>query len=245
MAILGVLALAVVGLAIYLFVGRQPQPPTSQAVLPTSTPVPTATSIPTEAPTYTPYLTYTPIPTDVPTATPYPTYTPYPTDAPTATPYPTYTPYPSPTSRPRSPQPTNTVVPTATSLPAYTVSVGRNVQYEPWGRPGDPNGCGGPYDDDSPVRRLTVEIILTNNSNRSIPDRWAPTFISAKGRPLPSCYHGLNYTYNTAVQPGESANVTFVTHLESDDWVTALVFDELNYTLTICFDPSGQVVPCR
>jgi hypothetical protein len=260
-AILGIVALAAIGLAIYLFVGRQPQPPTSQAVLPASTPVPTATSIPTEALTYTPYPTYTPIPTDVPTATPYPTYTPYPTSAPTATPYPTYTPYPtsaptatpyptytpypSPTSRPRSPQPTNTAVPTATSLPAYTVTIGRNVQYEPWGRPGDPNGCGGPYDDRSPVRRLTVEIILTNNSNRSIPDRWAPTFISAKGRPLPSCYHGLNYTYNTAVQPGETVNVTFATHMESDDWVSALVFDELNYTLTVCLNPSGQVVPCQ
>jgi hypothetical protein len=159
MAGLGVVALAVVRLAIYLFVGRQPQPPTSQAVLPTSTPVPTAAAIPTEAPTYTPYPTYTPIPTDVPTATPYPTYTPYPTDAPTAAPY--------------------------------------------------------------------------------------PTFISAKGRPLPSCYHGLNYTYNTAIQPGESTKVTFVTHLESDDWMTALVFDELNYMLTICFDPSRQVAPCR
>lgn len=245
MAILGILALAAIGLAIYLFAGRQPQTPASQAALLTSTSVPTATSIPTELPTYTPYPTYTLVPTGVPTATPYPTYTPYPTSAPTATPYPTYTPYPSATSRPRSPQPTNTAVPTVTSLPPYTVNIGRNVQYEPWGRPGDPNGCGGPYDDRSPVRRLTIEIILTNNSNRSIPDRWAPTFISAKGRPLPSCYHGLNYTYNTAVQPGETVNVTFATHMESDDWVSALVFDELNYTLTICFNPSGQVVPCQ
>jgi len=87
-----------------------------------------------------------------------------------------------------------------------------------------------------------VETILTNNSNRFIPDWWSPVFISAKGRALPTC---VWYYNNTVVQPGETINVTFATHLEGDDWVTALVFDELNYTVSICLNGGGQQIPCQ
>ncbi len=251
MTILVILALIVVGLAAYLLLRTPPGEGDldTQAVLPTATLAPTSTlyptytSIPTEAPTATPYPTYTPYPTQAPTATPYPTYTPYPTQAPTATSYPTYTPYP--TATPRSPatqRPSDTPVPTETKLPPYTVTLGRNVTYEPWGRPLHAGGCKGPYDDESPVRRFTVEVILTNNSKQFIPDHWDPDFISASGRSLPTC---IWYYNNTAVQPGEVINVTFATHLETDDWVSALVFDELNYTLSICLNPSGQAVPCQ
>ncbi len=250
-AILAVLALIAVGLAVYLLLRKPPgtEGVDSQAALATSTPIPTATlyptytPVPTDVPTATPYPTYTVVPTEVSTATPYPTYTPYPTPVPTATPYPTYTPYPTATPRPRSTQrPTDTPVPTATALPAYSVVLGRNITYEPWGRPLDSGGCKGPYDDESPVRRFTVEVILTNNSNRFIPDHWSPTFVSASGRPLPTC---IWYYNNTAVQPDETINVTFATHLETDDWVSALVFDELGYTLAVCLNPSGQAVPCQ
>ncbi len=250
-AVLAVLALIAVGLAIYLLLRKPPgtEGVDSQAALPTSTPIPTATPyptytpVPTDVPTATPYPTYTPVPTEAPTATPYPTYTPYPTQAPTATPYPTYTSYPTATPRPRSTQgPTDTPVLTATELPPYSVVLGRNITYEPWGRPLDSGGCKGPYDDESPVRRFTVEVILTNNSNRFIPDHWAPTFVSASGRSLPTC---VWYYNNTAVQPDETINVTFATHLETDDWVSALVFDELNYTLSVCLNPSGQEASCQ
>jgi len=216
--------------------------PTSTPI-PSATPYPTYTPVPTDVPTATPYPTYTPVPTEVPTASPYPTYTPYPTWASTATPYPTYTPYPTATPRPPSAQtPTDTPLPTATVLPPYSVTLGRNVTYEPWGRPLDPGGCKGPYDDESPVRRFTVEVILTNNSNRFIPDHWTPTFVSASGRPLPTC---IWYYNNTAVQPDETINVTFATHLETDDWVSALVFDELGYGLAVCLNPSGQMASCQ
>ena len=100
----------------------------------------------------------------------------------------------------------------------------------------------GPYDDESPMRRFTVEVILTNNSNRFIPDHWSPVFISAAGRPLPTC---IWYYNNTVVQPDEMINVTFDTHTEADDWVSALMFDEIGYTLTLCLSPSGQVVSCQ
>jgi hypothetical protein len=258
-AILVLLALIVGGLAAYLLSRQPSEGPASQALLPTSTPVPTEvptevptatpyptyTPVPTEIPTATPYPTYTPVPTEVPTATPYPTYTPFPTLAPTATPYPTYTPYPTATPAPRPiqpPSPTDTPLPTPTTLPPYSVILGRNVIYEPWGRPLDSGGCRGPYDDESPVRRLTMEIILTNNSKQFIPDHWSPTFVSASGRSLPTC---IWYYNNTVVQPGEVIDVTFATHLETDDWVSALVFDELNYTVTICLNPAGQAVPCQ
>jgi S1-C subfamily serine protease len=182
-------------------------------------------------------------PAEAPTPTPYPTYTPYPTPQPTATPYPTYTPYPTPTAfvPPTQPRPTDTPTPTATSLPPYSVMLGHNVMYEPWGRPLDPDGCSGPYNDESPVRRLTVEIILTNNSNQFIPDRWGPTFFSAGGQVLETCAWLYD---NMSVQPGETANVTFATHMEANDWVSAIVFDELGYTTTLCLNPAGQVVAC-
>jgi len=253
MAILAVVALIAVGVAAYLLL-REPaagEAPGSQALVPTSTPIPTATPyptytpVPTEVPTATPYPTYTPVPTEAPTATPYPTYTPFPTPAPTATPYPTYTPYPTATQAPRPaqpPSPTATPLPSPTTLPPYSVILGRNVIYEPWGRPLDSGGCQGPYDDESPVRRLTVEVILTNNSKQFIPDHWSPTFVSASGRSLPTC---IWYYNNTAVQPGEVIDVTFATHLETDDWVSALVFDEMNYTVTICLNPAGQAASCQ
>jgi hypothetical protein len=182
-------------------------------------------------------------PGGLPTATPYPTYTPYPTPQPTATPYPTYTPYPTPTAfvPPTQPRPTDTPAPTVASLPPYSVTLGRNVIYEPWGRPLDPDACSGPYNDESPVRRLTVEVMLTNNSNQSIPHNWWPTFLSASGQALETCAWMYD---DMSVQPGETANVTFATHMEAYDWVTAMVFDELGYTTTLCLNPSGQMVAC-
>jgi hypothetical protein len=250
-AVLGLVVLAAIGVVIFLLLREPAEPVEQQAALPTPTPTPTSiptatpyptyTALPTEVPTATPYPTYTPVPTELPTATPYPTYTPVPTQPPTATPYPTYTLYPTATPQPPQ-QATNTPVPPGTTAPApYSVIIGGNVVYEPWGRPVDPDGCNGPYDDESPVRRFTVEVILTNNSKQFIPDHWSPTFVSAKGRSLPTC---IWYYNNTAVQPDEIINVTFATHLESDDWVSALLFNELNYPLSVCLNPGGQMMSC-
>ena len=67
---------------------------------PTDTPLPTYTDLPTltPEPTYTPLATYTDLPTltPEPTYTPYPTYTPLPTNTPTYTPTNTSTPTPIP-----------------------------------------------------------------------------------------------------------------------------------------------------
>lgn len=207
---------------------------------PTYTPAPTYTPIPTLIPTATPYPTYTPIPTLPPTYTPYPTYTPIPTLPPTYTPYPTYTPFPTPKPT-RKPSPTDTPVPTIPPEPLYTLSFNKFI-YEQWGRPMSADGCNKPFNDKDPVRRLTVEFVLTNHSNRYIPDGWHPEFYTAKGQVPPTC---IWYYDNTAVQPGETIYVTFATHVELDDWVQAIVLDELGYTLTICFNSAGQIIACR
>ena len=215
--------------------------PPTYTPYPTYTSAPTYTPIPTSPPTYTPYPTYTPVPTSPPTYTPYPTYTPIPTSPPTYTPYPTYT--PQPTSRPVTrAQPTNTAAPTNTPQPPpFTVSINKAI-YEPWGRPTNPDGCSGPYNDKDPVRRFTVEFVVTNQSSRYIPDRWYPHFYSAQGEVPQVC---VWYYDNTAIEPGETTYVTFATHVESDDWVQAMVLDEIGYELVLCLNGAGQVVACR
>lgn len=38
--------------------------------------------------------------------------------------------------------------------------------------------------------------------------------------------------------------VTFATHVGSDDWVRAMVFEELGSQVTVCFNAAAQVVAC-
>ena len=222
-------------------------PPESQSgntvvvVVASNTPDPSNEGQPGTPPTYTPYPTYTPVPTDPPTYTPYPTYTPRPTDQPTYTPYPTNTPYPTQKPPPPAPAPTNAPPPTRQTQAPYTIAINK-VEPEPWGRPRAADGCNGPYNDRDPVKRFTIEVILTNNSNQWIADGWAPTFYSAAGQIPPTC---VWYYDNQAVQPGEVIYVTFATHVESNDWVRAMVFDELGYQHSTCFNAGGQVVGCR
>ena len=270
-ALLGTLALVVVAVGVYLITKSSSPSATVASVSPTAevtptetpdlaptsyptyTPYPTFTSIPTEAATPTPYPTYTLIPTEAATVTPYPTYTPYPTAIPTATPIPTYTPYPTYTPPPPPPPPaappqpkalpTDTPQPpTATPEPPFTVALGRNRVYEPWGNPGDPGGCQGPYDDRIRVQRFTLQLLVTNNSSSYTQDKWLPTFVSASGASLPSC---IWYYNNTVIEPGETVDVTFATHLQGGDYVKALVLSLLGQTVTICLDPGANEIPCK
>ena len=126
-------------------------------------------------------------------------------------------------------------------VPPYIVTLGSNVMYQPWGKPTDPGGCRGPYDDNTPVRRFTVQVIVTNNSNAPIADKWLPVFVSASGRRLPSC---IWHYGNTSIEPGATADVTFVTHLDIDDYVRTIVFDFPHGTVTVCLDNAGLPVSC-
>lgn len=268
------LAVAVAAVVMLWLVFRQPSEPdvaaatsTQSAMLttaptytpyPTYTPPPTGSPLPTdqptEPPTYTPYPTYTPPPTGAPTIqptyTPYPTYTPIPTVQPTYTPYPTYTPPPTgaptkkPTSKPKppAPLPTNTSPAPAPAPAPYTITIVK-VEPEPWGRPTAPDGCGGPYNDRDPVKRFTIEVALTNHSDRTIPDGWRPVFHAASGQ-IPTWCKWYYDQGDQTVSPGETTYVTFGTHTELSDWVSRMVFDELGYQTTTCFDAGGHVVGC-
>ena len=96
------------------------------AVIPTDTPTPTPTLIPTGTPTPTPTSAPTPIPTPTRTYTPTPTRTPTPTPTSTYTPTPTRTPTPTPTpTSTYTPTPTRTLTPTPTSTYTPTPTVTR------------------------------------------------------------------------------------------------------------------------
>lgn len=96
---------------------QAPSPTLTPTTAPTATP--TLTITPTLTPTATPTIILTPTPTPRPTVTPTPSPTPKPTPTPTLTPRPTVMPTPSPTLTP-TPTPTATPTPTVTPTPTPT-----------------------------------------------------------------------------------------------------------------------------
>jgi LysM repeat protein len=149
---------------------------------------------------------------------------------------------------------------------SFYLRLGRNVGYEYWGRPkyGLDDCTVDWFDDSSQVKRLTVEVLLTNKSKNIIPGEWASpsnvVFHLASGgyryackhrygygqdlEQLPSnvTYHpDAGYEYPGDLRADEIVDVTFYTHLEINDLATKIEFTELG----ICFDPnSGDQVPC-
>jgi LysM repeat protein len=137
--------------------------------------------------------------------------------------------------------------------------LGRNVVYENWGQPKlGLNDCTATtFDDGHPVKRLTAEVILTNHSKFTIPKEWAMSdkviFHTASGAERAACKYSDDIRNlelkadqtidirNLELKADQTINVTFYTHLESNDFVTLMEFTELG----ICFDPnSGDPVPC-
>ena len=260
---------AVAALLVSGIVGPSPKPTPAVAavtgaartgtVAPTSTPTvptPTAAAPPTATPVPpSPSATFMPaIPTPAWTTIRTPTHTgtpAIPTPAWTTVRTPTHTGTPAiPTlTWTDTPTPPTSLPPTSVRqfnvspqpVPPYIVTLGSNVMYQPWGKPTDPGGCRGPYDDNTPVRRFTVQVIVTNNSNAPIADKWLPVFVSASGRRLPSC---IWHYGNTSIEPGATADVTFVTHLDIDDYVRTIVFDFPHGTVTVCLDNAGLPVSC-
>lgn len=249
-ALIALVLAAVLGFSLL----NKPSSPTAESVaivvtdtpVPTNTPYPTYTPYPTQAPTQTPYPTYTPFPTKAPTQTPYPTYTPFPTQAPTQTPYPTYTPFPTkkpPTATARVIYAaTATKKPTATTAPRlFSITLGNNVHYEPWGQPLDANGCSGPYNDYVQMKRFYLQVLLTNNSSATIDEDWYPRFTSANGADIPSCVYRYD---NLIASPGETVDVTYVTYLQPNDYVTRASFWIFKDVETICFNSAGASITC-
>ena len=159
---------------------------------------------------------------------------------------PNFTPVPQPVApqpAPPTAMPTATSVPpTPTPPPPYIITLGSNVHYEPWGNPGNPDGCKGPYDDRIEVRRFYAQVLLTNNSDNFVAEGWGPTFLTASGAGAPSC---VFYYDNLVVEPRESIDVTYGTHIQVGDYVKALVFNVLGHTEVICLTPGGQQTQCN
>jgi len=117
-----------------------------------------------------------------------------------------------------------------------------NPHYERWGRPTNPDGCNGPYNNGSPVRRFTTEIIVTNRSSQTVPSGWGPRFYANTGAALVTCY----FPYQTgapvpAVPPGESRTVTFVTFTEEGNWVDRVTITLLGGTWSWTLDGAARI----
>lgn len=149
--------------------------------------------------------------------------------------------------------------------PDVYVRLGRNVNYEDWGRPQlGLDDCSNWFDDADTVRRMTVEVIVTNKSSHELPGDWASAsnvvFHTAAGATRYACKHiyaadspalseqgqalasQSSDIYPRAVAPGGTINVTFYTHMEKGDFATKIEFRKLD----ACFDPnSGDRISCN
>ena len=125
------------------------------------------------------------------------------------------------------PTPTATRPPTS-SRPAVD-AVLSNPHYERWGKPTNPDGCNDPTNA-TPVRRFTMQLVVTNRTGQSITGDWAPRFYSNTGATLARCYY--DYQGAASIPPGETRNVTFVSYTNTDgaDWVARVTFSVLGGT---------------
>ncbi len=152
--------------------------------------------------------------------------------------------------------------------------LGRNVGYEPWGKPklGLDDCLADWFDDSNPAQRFTAEVILTNKSRRDISGNWASSsnviFHTMSGAQRNACMHlfdqawldeferqgkrdeilkaasgssGYASPFPGNLEPDDTVDVTFFTHLEKGDLVTKVEFAKFG----ICFDPnSGDRISC-
>jgi hypothetical protein len=147
---------------------------------------------------------------------------------------------PRPTQRPPTPEPTSRPRPTATSKPPFSVALVRAL-YEKWGRPQGCNGCCGPYDDGDPVRRFSYELIVTNNSQQTMQEL-AEYQQAASGEWTERCIYVDGDIENLA--PGQSQRVTYVTYVETGDWVQKVVLEALDHRIPLCFNAAAEQVGC-
>lgn len=137
------------------------------------------------------------------------------------------------------------VAPTPTRAPARPALdvVLSNPHYERWGRPTAPDGCNGPYNNGSPVRRFTMELIVTNRSSQTVPSGWAPYFYANTGAALARCYFPYQEGAPVpAVPPGESRTVTFVTFTEETNWVGRVTVTLLGGTWSWTLDGAARII---
>ena len=213
--------------------------------------LPLTATIPAASPTASVPATETPTPTAAATSTPapLPTATPFPaTQTPTRTPAqptPTFTALPA-TATPTSAPPTVTAVPAPSSTPTATATPNlqvtlSNPHYERWGKPTNPDGCND-YTNATPVRKFTMQLVVTNNTNQTVAGDWGPSYVSNTGATLARCYY--DYQGSATIPPGQTRNVTFSTYTNTDgnDWVSRVNFSALGGAWTWTLDRDGRII---
>jgi hypothetical protein len=256
---LGALGLLVAGaLAAALFLPGSPWrtlplSPAAELATPSAQQTPDTVTPATVTPTVTPVVivvTATPLPsTSTPVAPPSATATrspvpPSPVATATATGAPTgtATPPPTPTSTPTVPAPTATVPPAPPTPPPPLSVTLSNPHYERWGRPTDNTGCFY-YNNGSPVRRFTIQVVLKNNTAATISDWAKPSFYSNTGASLARCY-GSNPTDTTLppVPANSTSTVTFSSFTDEGTWVSRVDFTYRDRTWRWTLDTDAQVI---
>lgn len=118
-----------------------------------------------------------------------------------------------------------------------------NPHYEQWGRPTDSGGCRN-YNDGSPVRRFTIQMIVRNNTGGTINDWTGPYYYANTGQSLARCYFPYNPSDTTLPAIGAYAanNVTFVTFTDLGTWVSRVEFRYSGRTWAWTLGPDGQVL---
>ncbi len=221
--------------------GAPPGTPVVQRTPDAPTQVVAASPVPeTAPPTVTPVVivvTATPAP-----ATPTPTAPPVATTMATST----ATALPPSATATRPPAPTATATATVTMAPVAPSPLNvtlSNPHYERWGRPTDSTGCLN-YNNGSPVRRFTIQIIVKNNTSTAISDWKSPFYYSNSGASLARCYYPFNQSETTLpAVPANSANtVTFVSFTDEGTWVSRVEFVYRDRTWRWILDFNGQVI---
>jgi serine/threonine-protein kinase len=142
-----------------------------------------------------------------------------------------------------SPSPVVRVTPVTRSQ--FRLTVAGQHKYEPWGAPRGDDICAayrdGKFNDKVVMKGFNIELALTNNSNSRVPDDWAPTFTTAKGRSVQVCFYGYP---GSGPPPGATSLMTFFTIVSPDDFVRLIQLDVLNETLQLCLDEGGAETRC-
>ena len=128
----------------------------------------------------------------------------------------------------------------------YVLQLGGQHRYEePWGWDrGDPCQAWetGNFDDTKPnYRGFNVELLLTNNSDKKVPDEWPITFTTAKGQAVRACYYGYD---GSGPKPGVTNSVTFFTVVEQGDYVETVTFTLDDQVIRLCLDGQGAADRC-
>jgi S1-C subfamily serine protease len=116
-----------------------------------------------------------------------------------------------------------------------------NPHYERWGKPTNADGCND-YNNSMPVRKFTMQMIVTNNSNQTVAGEWGPSYVSNTGATLARCYY--DYQGAGTIPPGQTRNVTFGTFTNADgvDWVSRVTFYALGGSWTWTLDRDARIL---